>query len=255
MAGIVLCVFFALGVMTGFSEPGRRLAQRFSRFVHGLAVHAAGGAKPAGGALDYFRQAIGPLEEIAGLARPAPMERIAAAAPQGRASGAVALVEKKNGFYTLSAEGTLTGPVSPAGSPDLPVLSGPGVEEADGTGLVRDAAVLVRAEAGLSRLVSEMRVESDGTAALFLDRARMEIVFDPEKEASEIRRVTEVLRRWQGREGLIAKLDLTASGLAVVRLKAGWLRPQPRRAAPMRAARRGPGGNGLADVRVARANR
>ena len=43
---------------------------------------------------------------------------------------------------------------------------------------MRDAAVLVRAEAGLNHLVSEMASASDGTATLFLEHPRVAVTID-----------------------------------------------------------------------------
>ncbi len=55
---------------------------------------------------------------------------------------------------------------------------------------------------------------------MFLDRARMAIVVDLDQDAGRARpRAIEVLKQWQGRERLIAMLDMTTPGMAVVRLK------------------------------------
>ena len=48
----------------------------------------------------------------------------------------------------------------------------------DGSPTPHDAAVLVRAEAQLSDIISEMRVGDDGTASLYLDRERIAVVVD-----------------------------------------------------------------------------
>jgi hypothetical protein len=85
--------------------------------------------------------------------------------------------------------------------------------------LLNDAAILVRAEAQMSSLVSEMRIDTDGTTSLYLDRERLAVMIDLDQEQSELPRALEVLKQWQGRERLIAMLDMTTPGMAVVRLK------------------------------------
>lgn len=225
LAGLLLCIFFILGVMTGFSEPGRRLALRVSRLMRGWAVHALDRIEPARKAAGFVSQDVtAVVGGFARLARPA-AGKPASTLPRDGArrswSGdAVALVERGGGFYVLSVAGTLTGPVSPQGEPDLPILSGGPAQHMAGSALVEDAAILVRAEAALSQPISEMRLQADGTASLFLNRARIEIVIDPGREAIEVSRAAEVLRRWHGRERLVTKLDMTTPGLAVLKLRA-----------------------------------
>ena len=53
---------------------------------------------------------------------------------------------------------------------------------------VQDAAVMVRAEAGLNHLVSEMSVASDGTATLFLDHPQVAVTIDESRSAAGIQR-------------------------------------------------------------------
>ena len=65
-----------------------------------------------------------------------------------------------------------------------------------------------------------MQVDDDGTASLFLERERTEVVVDLDRAAAELQRAIKVRQQWQGRENLIAALDLTTPGLAVVRLHA-----------------------------------
>jgi hypothetical protein len=98
-------------------------------------------------------------------------------------------------------------------------MSGPAVETATPFQLVTDAADLVRAEAEMSSLVSEMRIDTDRTASFYLDRERMALTVDLDREDFQLRRASEVLKQWQGRERLIAMLDMTTPGMAVVRLK------------------------------------
>ena len=71
----------------------------------------------------------------------------------------------------------------------------------------------------MSSLVSEMRIDNDGTASFYLDRERMAVVVDLDQEAVELPRALDVLKQWQGRERLIAMLDMTTPDMAVVRLK------------------------------------
>ncbi|MFZ0246804.1 MAG: hypothetical protein WAL68_14100, partial [Candidatus Binatus sp.] len=135
--------------------------------------------------------------------------------------GAIAIVERRDGFYELFSGGELRGPVSPGKQGDLPVLSGPALDNARGPQMVDYAAVLVRAETQMSEIVSEMRINDDATASLFLERERTEVVIDLDRATTEIQRAIKVRQQWQGRENLIAALDLTTPGQAVVRLHAG----------------------------------
>ena len=84
--------------------------------------------------------------------------------------GAIALVERHDGFYQLFSGGELRGPVSPGKQGDLPVLSGDALDNARGSQMVDYTALLVRAETQLSEIISEMRVGDDGTGSLFLER-------------------------------------------------------------------------------------
>ena len=65
----------------------------------------------------------------------------------------------------------------------------------------------------MSSLVSEMRIDNDGTASFYLDRERMarDGRFGSRSEL-QLRRASEVLKQWQGRERLIAMLDMTTPG-------------------------------------------
>jgi hypothetical protein len=256
LAGVVLCAFFVLGVMTGFSAPGQRLALRVSRLMRSWAARVLSPTEPVRNAIAHLPHGISTI--VGGIAhqgRP-PARRPDLAAPldahrRSWSANAVALVERGGGFYVLSAAGSLTGPVSPSGEPDLPILSGAPVEDAEGSVLVQYAAILVRAEAGLSRSISEMRLQADGTASLFMDRVPIEIAFDPNQEALEIRRAAEVLRRWRGRERLVATLDMTTPGLAVLKLR----KPLPLKRAGSASSRtfsRGTSTDRVAAVRIAR---
>jgi hypothetical protein len=199
LAGIALCAFFALGVVTGLSRAGRLFALRVEALFP-LWVHPGRSA----------------LVTYAGDAEPAP-------AVVRKPVASVALVERTDGFYTLDAAGGLHGPVSPAMQGDLPVLSGSAVQNAPPAQLLEDAATLVRAEAALSEVVSEMRADGDGVAAVFLDHPRLPILVTLDDAALEFARSAQVLRLWRGHQELIASLDMTASGQAIVRLKPGVL--------------------------------
>lgn len=214
LAGLLLCVFFVLGMMTGFNGPGRAMLARAALAFRHWKSLALQEVAPLGALAGYLGQDIVPVRLSRSVDRISP--RFASV---GRSRFLpVALVERSDGFYTLSAEHGLVGPVSPSSQPDIPILSGPAVENASPAQLVRYAALVVRAEARLSKLISEMHVSSDGTAALFLDRMRTEIRIDPAREPAEIGRAAEVLNRWRGRELLITMVDMTTPGLAVLRL-------------------------------------
>ena len=103
------------------------------------------------------------------------------------------MVERHDGFYALFADGETRGPVSPNAEADLPILSGERVENGRGIDLVGYAATLVRAEAELSHLVSEMSVDNGAVAALYLDGARTAVLVDLDNAPAEIKRANEVL--------------------------------------------------------------
>src|SRR5262249_44867298 len=107
----------------------------------------------------------------------------------------------------------------PSQQPNLPIMSGAGVETAKAPDLLAYAETLVRAEAQMSSLISEMRVDSDGAASFYLDRQRMAVVVDLDQESFELGRALDILAQWRGRERLIAMLDMTTPNMAVVRLK------------------------------------
>jgi hypothetical protein len=92
------------------------------------------------------------------------------------------------------------------------------MENARGGELVEFAAVMVRAEAQLSHLVSEMSVDDDGTASLYLDHARTSVIFDLDAVPLEMGRAAEILGRWHDRQQMIAAIDMTTPGEAVVRM-------------------------------------
>ena len=230
MAGLLLCAFFVLGVMTGFSEPGRRVAARARNILSIWTDLALAKLGPLG---HTFNQSMIPVEVMLHLKHPElardPRGPVELSRARNRGD-AIAIVERRDGFYALLGGGEIRGPVSPNKQPDLPIVSGPAIESAKADELLSDAELLVRAEAQLSSLVSEMRVDSDGTASLFLDRERMALVVDMDQETTELRRAMDVLKQWEGRERLIAMLDMTTPGMAIVRLKADLPRLEKRAA-------------------------
>ncbi len=170
---------------------------------------------------DAAGQSIVPLERLAGLrrAKTRPIDDDAAFVRDTSPNRAAALIRRVDGFYMLTSHGDLRGPLSTASQPDLPIISGCGLEHADGATLLKYAATMVRAEAQLQSVISETRIESDGIATMFLDRPRIELVVDLNDEALELRRAVQVLERWRGRERAISMIDMTTGGLAIVRLR------------------------------------
>lgn len=222
LAGVLLCAFFVLGVMTGFSEAGRRVALRTKNLLTIWADRTLAKLGPFRRAGETFDQSIAPIEALLKLKHPAPEATASGEVDISRARNAddaIAIVERRDGFYALLARGEIRGPVSPAQQPNLPIMSGPGVDNAKASDLLSDAAILVRAEAQMSSMISEMRIDTDGTASFYLDRERMAVVLDLDHEAIELPRALDVLKQWQGRERLIAMLDMTTADMAVVRLK------------------------------------
>ncbi len=222
MGGLVVCAFFALGVMTGFSATGRAISLRASAALSSYRNQIMDSVAPARGAAASYSAVLAQWAGRAGIYHRAIHGPGAAALSAGDMSeGAIAIVERRDGFYELFGGGELRGPVSPGKQGDLPVLSGAALDNARGAQLVDYAEVLVRSETQMSEIVSEMQINDDATASLFLERERTEVVIDLDRATAEIQRAIKVRQQWQGRENLIAALDLTTPGLAVVRLHAG----------------------------------
>ena len=198
LAGILLCAFFVLGVITGLSRPGRTLATRVQTILN---------LWPGPG-----HSSLIPAAFLGGTVIEPTVHR--------RTLGSsIALVQRDDGFYALDSDGVLRGPVAPAAQGDMPILSGAGALAAQPAQLIDDAEALVRAEAGLGAVVSEMRIATDSTATIFLEHPRLEITFDIDRMAFELSRAVTVLRMWRGHEDLIASLDLTTPGQAVMQMK------------------------------------
>jgi len=215
MLGLVLCAFFLLGVITGFSAVGRALAVRVSEFFHSLTgslPRPAASSRLIDGWLD---EQVHRLELRLGVNFSAFRRKPVTPRATG---GAIAIVERHDGFYGLFADGELRGPVSPNRADDLPILSGPRMENARGDELVEFAALMVRAEVRLAQLVSEMNVDDDGTASLYLDHARTRVIFDLDSAPLEMGRAADILGRWRDRQQIIAAIDMTTPGQAVVRM-------------------------------------
>jgi len=204
LAGIVLCAFFVLGVITGLSRPGRTFALR---------VQAILNLWPGPG-----HSSIIPAAFFGGASFEPIVHRRASASAIAQGS-AIALVQRDDGFYALDSDGRLHGPVAPAAQGDMPILTGAGALGATPPQLIHYAEALVRAEAGLGAVVSEMRLGTDGTASIFLEHPRLQVAFDLDRMAVELSRAVAVLGMWRGHEDLIASLDLTTSGQAVMRMK------------------------------------
>jgi hypothetical protein len=199
LLGVVLCTFFGLGVLVG----ARMGVQRTSGWL--------------GDATRRARQLAAEWTQH---------ERGQQASTFAGAS--IALVRRGTKFYALTADGTLSGPTTTATEADLPVLSGPPIENAPGSALLDYAALIVRAEAALSQTVSELQVAPDGTVKIFLAASPTEVIVEPSKAASELARAGWVMRRWRGREKLIAALDVTMADAVAVRLYAPARAPQTR---------------------------
>src|SRR5215471_19953322 len=158
LAGIALCAFFALGVITGLSQSGRVLARRIEALLEHLPHSSRLELIPAAYHTFFFKE---PTAGKFGW----PSAALTVRGP----TEAIVLVEHPDGFFQIDSEGGLHGPVSPADAADLPVLSGSGVENARALQLVEYAGQLIRAEAVLSTIISEMHVTSSGEMYLFLD--------------------------------------------------------------------------------------
>ena len=191
LGGLALCGFFALGIVVG--------------------VHAAGGLGGLRGLsywTEFFSRTISSLHLNEGVSA------------KTKGSGeSVALIERKDGFYALGADGDTRGPLSANAADDLPVIGGPAIEAANCERLLDYAAIIVRAEAALSATISEMRVDNNGLISMFLRRSRTEIALDFNNAAFELDRASLVFARWRGHQDMISLLDLTTPGEAVVRVR------------------------------------
>ena len=121
LAGVLLCAFFVLGVITGFSEAGRRVALRAKDLFTTWTDRTLAILGPFRHAADTFDQSIAPIEALLKLKHPASLPAASGAAEISRAHDAddpIAIVERHDGFYALLARGEIRGPVSPAQQPE-----------------------------------------------------------------------------------------------------------------------------------------
>jgi len=227
LAGVALCAFFALGVITGLSQSGRVLARRIQALLERLPHSSRSELIPAAYHTFFSKESvIDKFCQSAASTIHAPTE-------------AIALVEHPDGFYQIDSEGSLCGPVSPADGADLPVLSGSGIENARASQLVEYAGQLIRAEAILSAIISEMRVTSTGEMRLFLDRPHLVIALAPGQLPVQLARAARVLEVWRGHRALIEMIDMTIASEAIVRPQADTIERLDRANAGGSASRRG----------------
>jgi hypothetical protein len=206
LAGIALCAFFALGVITGLSESGRVLARRIEALVRHFPHSNRAALIPA------------VYETLFADDRPADVVDDGPGASRGRpANGAIALIERSDGFFQIDSSGRLLGPVSPIDAVNLPILSGGGVQHAPPAQLIEYATRLIRAEAALSAIISQMRIGSDGQMRLFLDRVHLVIDLTPGQLPLQLARAAKVLAAWRNRREPIAMIDMTIPDEAIVR--------------------------------------
>jgi hypothetical protein len=209
LAGIALCAFFALGVITGLSQSGRVLARRIEVLLRRLPHSGRSELIPTAYNTFFFKE-----PRAGDSSQSSTVSAVRAPAE------AIALAEHPDGFYQIASEGGLFGPVSPVDTGDLPVLSGSGVEHARASQLVKYAGELIRAEAVLAAIISEMRLTSDGEIRLYLDRPHLVIVLAPNRFPLQLARASRVLEAWHGHREFIAMIDMTIPGQAIVRPKA-----------------------------------
>jgi metal-responsive CopG/Arc/MetJ family transcriptional regulator len=205
LAGLALCAFFALGVITGLSESGRLLAHRVEALLQRLPHSSRSELIPT--AYRTFLDKEPTLQNL---------PRMSAGLTPSRRAEVIALLERLEGLYQLNNQGRLSGPVSSADTIDLPVLSGSGVENAQPSQLLEYAGELIRAEAVLSTIISEMQVTSTGESRLYLDRSHLVIILSPRQFLVQLARAARVLPLWQAHGDLIVTIDLTIPGEAIV---------------------------------------
>jgi len=211
LAGIALCAFFALGVVTGLSQSGRMLALRIESLLQCFPRTSRFELIPAAYRGFFVK---GPTIED---------RRSSSVA----ATQAIALAEHQDGLYQVDSQGGRFGPISAADAADVPVLSGSEIEHATAAQLLEYAGELVRAEAALGAIVSEMRVTSSGEIHLYLDQPHLVVAFTGGCSPLELARAGKVLSVWRERSSLIRIIDMTVPDEAIVRLQAeGLERPE-----------------------------
>ncbi len=223
-AGVVICAFFVLGVMTGFSATGHQITMRTVSSVTDFTNSIAATLHPGREAIMRSSAAIRDrlrdskfFDAAIRLLGRAPIVKLTETE-----TPPIAMVRRGTDFYALGEDGGLTGPIDPRTQVDLPILSG-AVDDASRVQMIAYAGVLVRAETLLSKLVSEMRVHDDGTATLCLERERTELTIDLDNVPHELSRSVEVMKQLSGREQMVAALDMTMPDEAIVRLRGATL--------------------------------
>jgi hypothetical protein len=223
-AGAVICAFFVLGVMTGFSATGHQITMRAVSSLTAFTGSLAETMHPASDVMMRSSAAIRDrlrdskfFDAVIRLLGRAPIVRLTETE-----TPPIAMVRRGNDFYALAEDGGLTGPIDPRTQVDLPILSG-AIDDAGRVQMIAYAGVLVRAETMLSELISEMRVHDDGTATLCLERERTELTIDLDNLPHELARSIEVMKQLSGREQMVAALDMTMPGEAIVRLRGAAL--------------------------------
>ena len=157
LAGVVLVAFFALGYFVGLGSATNLFARR---------------------AFDVATRYKARLRTESALIWRFPAPKAEPPRAPVHVGGPVAIVERRDGFYALYEWGELRGPVSAGTEDNLPIISGAPLESARAADLVRYARILVGAEGVLGEMVSELRLEDDGEASLFLDQSRTEVALD-----------------------------------------------------------------------------
>jgi hypothetical protein len=223
-AGAVICAFFVLGVMTGFRATGHQITMRAVSSVAEFTDSISATMHPASDAMMRSSSVIRDqlrasrfLQAAVRLIGRAPIVKLTVTEPPP-----IAMVRRGNDFYALAEDGGLTGPIDPRTQVDLPILSGT-IDDASRVQMIAYAGVLVRAETILSQLISEMRVHDDGTATLCLERERTELTIDFDNLPHELARSIDVMKQLSGRERMVAALDMTMPGEAIVRLRGAGL--------------------------------
>ena len=84
LAGVLLCAFFVLGAMTGFSEAGRRVACA-RNLLHNWTDRTLAKLGPFRHAADSIDESIAPLAVVLKLKQPAPSRRFPARSKFARA--------------------------------------------------------------------------------------------------------------------------------------------------------------------------
>jgi hypothetical protein len=216
LAGLALCAFFVLGVLTGLSQSGRMLARRIEALLHRLPHSSRSDLLPAAYQALFLNGST--VEDY----------RPRSASTIGEWTETIALVEHPGGFYQLDSTGRLAGPVAPDATFDLPILSGNGIENARPAQLLEYAGELIRAEAVLSAVVSELRITAGDEIRLYLVRPHLAIVLASGHLPLQLARAARVLQIFQGHRQFSATIDMTIPGEAVVRPKAQTIDGQER---------------------------